>query len=802
MRRENALKTTAAMTAAEFNPPRCPRCELTLEHSAVEGLCPRCLSRALREPPDAPLEPTDQPPVIWRFLGDYELLEEIARGGCGVVYRARQVGLDREVAVKLLRTGALAGEEEIRRFRAEAVAAATLEHPHIVPIYEVGEHEGQPYFSMRLVTGRDLGAVTREGPLPARRAAELVATVADAVQHAHDCGLLHRDLKPSNVLLDADGAPHVTDFGFARRLDADGTFTLSGQVLGTPGYLAPEQAAGRRDLTAACDVYGLGALLYHLLTGRAPFVGELPAVVLRQTLEAEPPVPRLLNPTVPRDLETITLKALARDPGHRYPSARALAEDLQRWLGGEPIHARPTGPAERAWRWARRHPVTAALVGVILALLLAVGAISIGAGLRVEQQRRQAEAVKRFLTELLAAPDPGREGRDVRVADLLARAARRAQTELAGQPLVQAEVLSTLGHTYYQLSLYADAEPLLRGALALYTRHLGPESVRAAEAHARLGSLLHWDSRAEEGIAELERAVAILRRHQPRARLELASALSELGSARMVAGDYACAQTALEEAAALCRRAGPAADQTLASALGDLSTLFGMTGEREKSMALNEQAIALNRRLPDGRMNLATALSNQADWHLRYDRFDRALADAAESLAIREELFGTNSSPAALAHARLAQIHLAASNVTAALEHSRRGVELARAALGPEHRDLQFHHLQHGRALLQAGRADEAVATLRKALAVAAANFPSNHLAVVSVRGYLAETLAARAASGDRAEARTLFADAFPLLEAAVLADPDPPPANRRFLERIRRLHADLARPAGEPTVP
>ncbi|HMO66692.1 MAG TPA: tetratricopeptide repeat protein, partial [Verrucomicrobiota bacterium] len=252
---------------------------------------------------------------------------------------------------------------------------------------------------------------------------------------------------------------------------------------------------------------------------------------------------------------------------------------------------------------------------------------------------------------------------------------------------------------------------------------------------------------------------------------------------------------ALEAAAALCRGLGPAADQALAGALGDLSTLFGLTGQREKSMALNEEAIALNRRLPDGRMNLATSLSNQADWHLRYDDFDRALAAAAESLALREELFGPDSSPAALAHARLAQIHLAASNVTAAVAHSRRGAELARATLGGEHRDLQFHLRQQGLALLHAGRLDEAVATLREALANAQANYPADHLTVLSNRGYLAEALATRAAPGDRDEARAHFAAAFPALEAAVLADPDPPPANRRFLERCRRLRADLGLP-------
>lgn len=775
----------------------CPRCGLPLGELAIDGLCPRCLSRALLSEPAPPAPAADAPPPTRRWLGDYELLGEIARGGMGVVYRARQRSLGREVAVKLLRTGAGAGAEEIRRFRAEAAAAAALDHPHLVPIYEIGEHDGQPFYVMRLVEGRDLGALTREDPLPPRRAAEIVATVAEAVQHAHDRGLLHRDLKPSNVLLDAAGQPHVTDFGFARWLDAVGSFTLSGQVLGTPGYLAPEQAAGRRELTGACDVYGLGALLYHLLTARAPFVGESPVAVLRQSLEAEPPSPRLLNPTVPRDLETITLKALAKEPRARYASPRALAEDLRRFGRGEPVRARPVGRLRRVARWARRRPWPAALLAVIAVLGLVVAAVFLHAGWRVDRQRRQAEAVKRFLTELLAAPDPSRDGREVRVSDLLARAAGRATTDLAGQPLVLAEVQATLGFTYYQLSLYPEAEPLLRSALALYTQHLGAQSVPTAEVHTRLGALLNWAGRPAEGIAELERAVALLRRHQPGARLELATALAELGSARMVAGDTEAARPVLEEAETLCRRLGAAGDSVRAGVLGDLSTLYGLLGQRRRSIEYNEQAIALNRRLPDGRMNLATSLSNQADWYLREDDFDRALAAARESLTLREALFGAESSPVAFAHARLAQIHLAASNVTAALEHSQRGTALARAALAPGHRDLQFHLRQEGLALLYAGRLEEAVAVLREALANAQTNYPSNHLAVASNQGYLAEALAARNAPGDRIEARTLLEPVFPTLEAAVLADADPPPAHRRFLERYRRLLAELARPEG-----
>jgi WD40 repeat protein len=307
---------------------------------------------------------------VLRRFGSYELLEEIARGGMGVVYRARQVNLDREVAVKLLLQGALASAEDLERFRAEATSAGGLRHPSIVAIHEVGEHEGQHYFSMELILGRDLAAKTRDGPIPATQAAELLAQVSDAIQHAHDHGIVHRDLKPSNIIVDPEGRAHVTDFGLARRSGNALSLTQTGQALGTPGYMSPEQAAGGRNVGPATDIYSLGALLYHLLTSRAPFAGASPTTVLRQIEEREPISPRSLNPSTPRDLETICLKCLTKEPARRYSSAGALGEDLRRFLRDEPIQARPAGPLERSWRWCRRRPALAgSLAGVVLLLI-------------------------------------------------------------------------------------------------------------------------------------------------------------------------------------------------------------------------------------------------------------------------------------------------------------------------------------------------------------------------------------------------------------------------------------------------
>jgi WD40 repeat protein/tRNA A-37 threonylcarbamoyl transferase component Bud32 len=306
------------------------------------------------------------------FFGDYELLRKVAQGGMGVVFQARQQTLSRVVALKMILAGRLATEAEVRRFRAEAEAAARLDHPGIVPIYEVGEHAGHHFFAMGFVEGGSLADRLKGGPLPPREAAKLIEQVARAVAYAHERGIVHRDLKPANVLLDRDGRPRVTDFGLARMLAGEAHLTVSGQVVGTPSYMPPEQAAGKSEqIGPAADVYALGATLYCLLTGRPPFQAASVLETLKQVLEREPVPPRQLNAAVPRDLETVCLKCLEKEPARRYAGAEALAADLAHFLAGEPIQARPVGQAERLWRWCRRNP---ALAGALSALLLALSA--------------------------------------------------------------------------------------------------------------------------------------------------------------------------------------------------------------------------------------------------------------------------------------------------------------------------------------------------------------------------------------------------------------------------------------------
>ncbi len=397
------------MNAGDSN--RCPECGKP-RSGPLRNNCPACLVRLCA--PSGPEIEADSPgayqaPNAPRRLGDYELLEEIARGGMGAVYRARQEGLNRQVAVKVLLAGHFASTTFFERFRREAEAAASLNHPNIVSIYEVGEHEGQPYFSMQLIEGRSLADLVRDQPLPARQAAQLLKTISEAVHFAHERGVLHRDLKPSNVLLDAAGVPHVTDFGLAKRLgsstDSPSTsspagrqssdLTLTGQVLGSPNYMPPEQAdPARGPATAASDVYSLGAILYQLLTGRAPFMAETLTQTLRLVVESEAVSARLLSPGVPRDLETICARCLEKDPKRRYATARELADELGRFLNDEPIRARPISPAARLARWCRRMPAFALSIGGGLALLLVIVIGSPIALVRINAARQASEAAR------------------------------------------------------------------------------------------------------------------------------------------------------------------------------------------------------------------------------------------------------------------------------------------------------------------------------------------------------------------------------------------------------------------------
>ncbi len=380
----------------------CPACGANLGPDAPAGLCTKCIFGQMLTDVTAETKEKRQggPDKLPRSFGSYELLEKIARGGMGIVYKARQLALNRPVALKVIVTGEVSSPDFLNRFHTEARAAASLDHPNIVPIYEVGEVEGQPFFSMKLIEGPAPGqgfadAKSADGQ---RRIAALVATLARAVHYAHQRGIIHRDLKPNNVLLDARGEPHLTDFGLAKLVEKESTITKTMAVLGTPSYMAPEQARGEsKHLTTAADIYGLGAILYELLSGQPPFAGGTTMETIRQVIEKEPRPPSVLNPKVNRDLEIICLKCLEKLPAQRYGSAEALADDLDRWLRHEPIVARRASRLQRLGKWCNRHPAVALLLAGLIV------SVSLGFALTLWQSAARQKALVEGRRSLYAA---------------------------------------------------------------------------------------------------------------------------------------------------------------------------------------------------------------------------------------------------------------------------------------------------------------------------------------------------------------------------------------------------------------
>ncbi len=479
-----------------------PGCEADISTVA----CPSMAALSAPPPDGAALPPAP---------AGYELLAELGRGGMGVVFKARHLGLGRVVALKMIRPDYLSGLDarenaEVRaRFLNEARAAARLSHENVVPVFEVGESGGVPFYSMRHVEGHSLARVVREGPVDGRQAAAYLEPVARAVQHAHEQGILHRDLKPANILLDADGRPHVTDFGLAKWLGEARELTQTGRVLGTLSYAPPEQLRDASRVREAGDVYSLGATLYHLLTGRPPFQAASQMEVLEQVRSREPVPPRQLNPAIPRDLETVALKCLQKEPGRRYASAAELADDLGRYLRHEPIRARPVGPLGRAWRWCRRRPAVATTGAVAVAALIAVAVVSLLFAAekaadaerlgRLAREREEESRRSRRLAEdsavlqaLLVLAEA--ERRPGRVDEATRRRARDVKNLLGGRTLP--DVIAGVQQTLAELQEAAPGD----AGLAKQQRLL-------ANVCTTLGNWAREDGRAAEGARLLQQAV-------------------------------------------------------------------------------------------------------------------------------------------------------------------------------------------------------------------------------------------------------------------------------------------------------
>jgi serine/threonine protein kinase len=676
-------------------------------------------------------------------FGDYELLEEIGRGGQGVVYRARQKSLNRTVALKVIGLGPWATEAHVKRFRREAEAAASLDHPSIVPIHEVGERDGSCYFSMKFVEGGQLDQVVQHIPMSTRQAAELIAKVARTVHYAHEHGILHRDIKPGNILLDVKSEPHLTDFGLARLVEVESTVTRTKEALGTPSYMAPEQAVGEtKTLTSATDVYGLGAVLYQLLTGQPPFAGGTTYETIRLLLDTEPRPPRSLNPKVDRDLSTICLKCLEKDPKRRYSSALALAEDLEHWLKHEPIEAKRSGVFTYTRKWVRRNP---ALVGTAAVCLL-LGGASIWL-LRQPDWTRQISAATK---KLLLSPEQAAEQAKLRQALIQypelqfevwqthlwqgpKLVEERLYPILANRVGLDAKILSDKLPKFSQVVKrdpdssgyeracaeylgkdYAEAERLFL-TIADEVEHATPtksaDAIRALKLAGLSARKLHEFVRAREHLAEAEKLTN--RQHNPREWADV---------------QYAIASVLLAE------EKDPAeAEKIVRGVIEARTQIYGYDG-RETVIARRWLAASLEEQDRDpeaetelreiikldekmlGPENIETLISRNdlLDILRKYKKAD-ALIESQQELKLCEKLFGPEHPETLAGRNNLALSLSDFGRFSEAIPQYREVLKVQEKILGPDHQNTLMTAGNLGNDLAEAGEFSEAEALTRRA---------------------------------------------------------------------------------------
>ncbi len=666
-----------------------------------------------------------------RYFGDYEIQKELGRCGMGVVYKARQVTLNRLVALKMIKAGVLADHDELRRFQNEAEAVALLDHGGIVPVYEVGEHDGQRYFSMKLVEGGNLAdqlAAMKDNP---RAAATLLAETAEAVHHAHMRGILHRDLKPANILVDAEGHPHVTDFGLAKRVEGDIEMTQSGAILGTPAYMSPEQANGRRgSITTATDIYGLGAILYALLTDKAPFGGDS----LMETLDAvrtrPPDSPRKFNPNTPRDLETICLKCLEKDPRRRYPSAHELAVELKNWLDSRPISARRVGGSERAWLWCKRKPVVAALAAAVLLTVVggttAIIAVQALANKSLDRQRLRSE------------------DRETRAIDAVKRYgdAVTNEKELKNNPALAGLRRRLLKEP---LAFLKDLRDRLQA-----DRDTTPESLdRLVETSLDLGKLTGEIGDREDAVIAYRESLTIgqelVNAHPTVDKYQnnLATSHNNLGTVLRETGKPADAIKAFQSALAIRRMladANPTVTKfqdTLAATLNNIGLLLNDTGKLVEARKSFDQALAIQQKLAeadpsvtDFQFHMSATLNNIGSMQRGTGKTAEALKTFQSALAILQKLADVHPTVTEFQHG-LANTHNGFAVVLTetgkpaeALQASRSSVGIyqkladAHPTITEFQNNLATSHLTVGVLLGQTGKPAEAMTSYESALAI------------------------------------------------------------------------------------
>jgi tetratricopeptide (TPR) repeat protein/tRNA A-37 threonylcarbamoyl transferase component Bud32 len=707
----------------------CAQCGAALPDQGWEGLCPKCLVRVSLQA--AAIESGEAEPA-GRF-GDYELLKEIARGGMGVVYKARQVSLNRTVAVKMILSGQLASTVDVQRFRAEAESAARLQHPNIVAIHEIGQHEGQHYFSMDYVEGQNLAEFVGQKPLPPKQAAKYLETVAEAIHYAHQQGILHRDLKPSNILIDQSDLPRVTDFGLARQMKGDSDLTVSGQVLGSPNFMPPEQAAGKRGQVGPhSDVYALGAILFYMLTARPPFAAESMTETLQLVVNKEPPLPRLLNSGVPRDLETICLKCLEKEVHKRYASAQELKEELGRVLHDEPILARPINRIEKVWRWSRRKPAIAILTAVTVLLLMALAIGSPIAAFRINRARQNAQIeasksqqVARFLKDMLQGVGPSFAlGRDTTMLrEILDKTAERLGRDLNNQPAVEAELRSTIGDAYFAIGEYHKAEEMHRQALALYRRLCGPEHASIAICLSHLGADLRFQSyKTTEAEQVLREAVPMAKKFLGNEHPEVAAALDNFALALLDVNKLEEGEKAAREALGIHEKLFGRESAEVAGSLNNLGLIVGSRGHPAEAETAHREALATRQKLfgeehPEVAKSLANLAQGLADW-----KVDEAELLANKALAMRKKFLGPEHPQVYISLGILVTVLSKENRLEEAVTVQRDVIALGRKV----YPDVTAGLNRLAQLLLRQGKLNEAESAYRDALTVAR-EYPARH---------------------------------------------------------------------------
>ena len=642
-------------------------------------------------------------------IGPYDVIEELGRGGMGRVYAAQQRGLGRIVALKVLPVGPGAPVELEMRFLREAQTVARLRHPNIVAIHDSGRAAGHVYFSMDYLEGGDLARRLRERPFGPRESAALIAKVADALAVAHTEGVLHRDLKPSNILLDGD-EPRLADFGLAAQLESSGDLTSASGVFGTPHYLAPEAVrGGAAALTAASDLYALGIVLYVMLTGRTPFAGASPAELPALIQENEPPGPRLLAPAVPADVETICLKCLERDPLHRYATATDLAEDLRRFLAGEPILARAPGRWDAAGKFARRHRVIIGAAGTVIVVLVGATAVSTTLAVRALRAERAAaneaataKALADFLeNDLLAQATPdGQADRNVTLHTVVDRAAGRIDTKFKDQPLVAAAIHHVVGEVYDSLGNYAVGRVHLDRSFTLRREHLGPEHPQTL------------------------------------------AAMFTLATVKIDLGQYAEADALLALALAGRRRVLGASHENTLETANVRSVVLRDMGRLTEADALQTETLTLARNaLPAGNIQTSRALNTLASIRLRAQRLPEAEALIRESVALQEKHLGPDHVSTLTALNDLGVILREAGKISEAAAIHERVLAGRRRILGPDHPHLVVAMTNLAGIYKEQGRWSEAETMLVEACQLSRQVFGKEHpRTLLSVRS-LADTL-------------------------------------------------------------